>query len=152
MRRVAIVLSVALPLSAVDLWIKAVEPTESWAYHQRSPSWLLLSLTVLAATVIVTRIPSPLVPPAAGVLAGGVLGNTLSALWNGMAVPNPLMVTGSQSIVAFNLADVWSLAGIFLLTSAIGIWLVRNRHLLPTTAQSLTACSAALRRLRRPAP
>ena len=54
-------------------------------------------------------------PPAAGVLAGGLLGNTLSAAWNGMAVPNPLVVTGEQSVVAFNLADVWALVGIFLL-------------------------------------
>jgi hypothetical protein len=144
MRRLAVVLSVAVPLAAADLWVKAVEPTAPWAYHQRSGSWLLLSLALLAATIVVTRIPSSAVPPAAGVLAGGLLGNTLSAVWNGMAVPNPLVVNGEQSIVAFNLADVWALVGIFLLMASIGVWLIGNRELIPTTAQA----RAALRKVR----
>jgi hypothetical protein len=147
MGRLAIVLSIAIPLAAADLLLKAVEPTAPWAYHQRSDSWLLLSLALLAATVMVTRIPSSAVPPAAGVLAGGLLGNVLSATWNGMAVPNPLVVNGDQSVVAFNLADVWALSGIFLLMSAIAIWLVRNRELLPDTAQARTAFRKARRRL-----
>jgi hypothetical protein len=145
MKRLVIVVSVAAPLAAADLWVKAIEPTAPWAYHHRSGTWLLLSLALLAATVIVTRIPSSAVPPAAGVLAGGLLGNTLSAAWNGMAVPNPLVFTGEQSVVAFNLADVWALVGIFLLMAAIGIWLIGNRELLPTTAQA----RAALRNRRR---
>jgi hypothetical protein len=145
MGRLVIVLSVAVPLAAADLWVKAAEPTAPWAYHHRSGSWLLLSLALLAATVMVTRIPSSAVPPAAGVLAGGLLGNTLSAAWNGMTVPNPLVVTGEQSVVAFNLADVWALAGIVLLMASIGIWLVSNRELLPTTAQARNA----LRNVRR---
>ena len=147
MGRLVIVLSVAIPLAGADLLLKAVEPTAPWAYHQRSGSWLLLSLALLAATVMVTRIPSSAVPPAAGVLAGGLLGNMLSATWNGMAVPNPLVVTGDQSVVAFNLADVWALTGIFLLMAAIAVWLVRNRELLPDTAQARAAFRRARRRL-----
>ncbi len=127
--------------------MKAVEPTAPWAYHHRSSSWLLLSLVLLSATVAVTRIPSVAVPPAAGLLAAGLLGNTLSAAWNGMAVPNPLVVTGERSIIAFNLADVWALTGIVLLMAAIGIWLVGHREALPTPAQA----RAALRRPRPPA-
>lgn len=72
-------LAVALPLAALDLWVKASEPTQAWAYHPRSFGWLLLSVSLVAGMVIVTRIPSLLVAPAAGVLAGGLLGNSLSA-------------------------------------------------------------------------
>jgi hypothetical protein len=53
-----------------------------------------------------------------------------------MRVPNPIVLAGNRAIVAFNLADVWALAGIVLLVAAIGTWLVRNRELLPTHAQA----------------
>ena len=62
--------------------------------------------------MLVTRIPSLLIPPAGGILAGGILGNTLSAAWNGMAVPNPFILAGDHETLAFNLADVWALVGI----------------------------------------
>ena len=112
--RIGIMLCVALPLAAADLLVKANEPTEPWAYHERSLGWLALSLALLAGMVVIARIPSVLVAPAAGVLAGGVLGNSLSAAWNGMEVPNPLdRRRRSTASIAFNLADVWALAGIF---------------------------------------
>jgi hypothetical protein len=136
MRRVGIVLAVALPLVAVDLWLKSAYPTEPWAYHERSLAWLLLSLFLLASLMFVARIPSALVPPAAGVLTAGLLGNVLSASWNNMRVPNPIVLSGERTTVALNLADVWALAGIFLLVAAIGTWLVRNRELLPTHAEA----------------
>ena len=129
--RIAVVLAVALPLAAVDLVLKATRETPAWAYHERSLGWLLACVFVLAALVLVTRVPSHFVPPAAGVLAGGVLGNALSAAWTGLLVPNPLVVTGDDAVVAFNLADLWVLAGVAGLVTSIGIWLVRNRHALP---------------------
>ena len=46
--RIGIMLGVALPLAAADLVVKASEPTEPWAYHERSLGWLLLSLSLLA--------------------------------------------------------------------------------------------------------
>jgi hypothetical protein len=145
--RIGIMLGVALPLAAADLVVKASEPTEAWAYHERSLGWLLFSLSMLAGMVVVTRIPSVLVAPAAGVLAGGLLGNSLSAAWNGMEVPNPLVFAGDRNLIAFNLADVWALAGIFLLVLAIGVWLIRNRALIPPPAEVRATRGRAFRRL-----
>jgi hypothetical protein len=129
--RILVALAVALPLAGADLMHKLARPTPEWAWHERSPSWLLLCLVLLAGLLVLVRVPSILVPPAAGVLAGGVLGNVLSAVWNGLEVPNPIVVTGGDAIVAFNLADVWVLVGVIALFSVIGTWLVRNRGLLP---------------------
>jgi hypothetical protein len=130
MGRLGVMLCVALPLAALDLYVKASRPTEPWAYHQRSYGWLLLSVSLLAAMTLVVRIPSTLVAPAAGILAGGLLGNSLSAAWNGMEVPNPLIVESQHALIAFNLADVWAVAGIVLLVCTIGGWLIRHRAVL----------------------
>jgi len=145
--RIGIMLGVALPLAAADLLVKASEPTEVWAYHERSFGWLLLSVSLLAGMVVIARIPSLLVAPAAGVLAGGLLGNSLSAAWNGMEVPNPLVFVGNRGVIAFNLADIWALAGIFLLVLALGAWLIRNRHLIPPPAEVRATRGRAFRRL-----
>jgi hypothetical protein len=145
--RVWIMLGVALPLAAADLFVKASEPTQAWAYHQRSLAWLLFSFSMLAGMVVVTRIPSILVAPAAGVLAGGLLGNSVSAAWNGMEVPNPLVFVSDRGLIAFNLADVWALAGTLLLVLAIGAWLIRNRALIPATAEVRATRGRAFRRL-----
>jgi FtsH-binding integral membrane protein len=146
MRGVAIMVGVALPLAALDLYVKASEPTEPWAYHERSLGWLVLSVFLLAGMVLIARIPSRLVAPAAGVLAAGVLGNGLSAVWNGMEVPNPFVVDADRALIAFNLADVWALTGICLLVLAIGTWLIRNRHLLSPTAAGRSSAVEAFRR------
>jgi hypothetical protein len=136
MARVSVVLSVALALALADLTWKAVEPTPAWAFHQRSLGWLALSILTLVGTLAVVRIPARWIPVAAGLLAGGVLGNTLSAAWNDLTVPNPIVVRGDTSVIAFNLADVWALLGIVMLTTVIGTWLVRNRRLLPSGVEA----------------
>jgi hypothetical protein len=125
-------LAFALPLAAVDLITKALLPTEDWAYHQRSPAWGLLCCIVLVGLLVVCRVPTLLVPPATGFLMAGVVGNGLSAVLNGFVVPNPLVIEGNQSVVAFNLADVWAVVGILSLMVVIAVWLIRNRHLLPS--------------------
>lgn len=130
--RLAIVLAVALPLAAADLALKVVRPTPSWAWHQRSLTWLVLCVVVLACVLLVLRIPSRLVPPAAGLLAAGVAGNALSAAWNDLRVPNPIVLVGDDAAVAFNLADVWVLAGLAGLFAVVAAWLIRNREALPT--------------------
>jgi len=145
--RIGIMLGVALPLAAADLFVKASEPTEVWAYHERSFGWLLLSVSLLAGMVAIARIPSLLVAPAAGVLAGGLLGNSLSAAWNEMKVPNPLVFGGDRGVIAFNLADIWALVGIFLLVLALGAWLIRNRDLIPPPAEVRATRGRAFRRL-----
>ena len=128
--RIGIMLGVALPLAAVDLLVKSSRPTEAWAYHERSFGWLLLSIALLAGMVFIVRVPSLPVAAAAGVLSGGVLGNSLSAAWNEMSVPNPFIVVSGRSVIAFNLADIWVLVGIVLLVLGLGAWLVRNRDLI----------------------
>jgi hypothetical protein len=140
-------LCVALPLAAVDLLVKATMPTESWAHHERSLGWLALSLGLFAGMIVVSRIPSALVAPAAGLLAAGLLGNSFSAAWNGMEVPNPLIVDGDRGLIAFNPADVFALAGIFALVAAIGIWLIRNRDLIPPPDEVRATRGRAFRRL-----
>lgn len=129
--RLAVALAVAVPLVLVDLAVKAARPTPWWAWHERSLGWLVLCVVVLAALVPVLRVPGVLVPPAAGVLAGGVLGNALSAAWNDLEVANPLVIQGDRAVLAFNLADVWVLAGLAGLFAVLGVWLVRNREGLP---------------------
>ena len=140
-------LCVALPLAATDLLVKAHEPTEPWAYHQRSLGWLALSISLLAGMAVIARIPSALVAPAAGVVAGGVLGNSLSAAWNDMEVPNPLILGGDNPVIAFNLADIWALTGILLLVCTLGVWLIRNRDLIPPPDEVRSSRGRAFRRL-----
>jgi lipoprotein signal peptidase len=131
MTRQATVLAVALPLAVADLVWKGVATTPAWAYHPRSPGWLLLCLLLVIGALVVVRVPSAVVPLAAGLLAGGVLGNALSAAWNGLRVPDPIIAVAGTSVIAFNLADVFTLIGIISLTSALAVALIRHRHLLP---------------------
>ena len=145
--RVGIMLGVALPLAAADLLVKASVPTAAWAHHERSLGWLALSLALFAGMIAVSRIPSALVAPAAGLLAAGLLGNSFSAAWNGMEVPNPLVVGGDRGLIAFNPADVFALAGIFALVVVIGVWLIRNRGLIPPPDEVRATRGRAFRRL-----
>ena len=147
MGRIGILLAVALPLAAADLVVKANVPSEPWAYHERSFIWLALTLCLFGGVIAVTRVPSRLVAPAAGILAGGLLGNALSAAWNDMSVPNPIVVNVGEGVIALNLADIWALSGIFLLVLALGYWLIVNRDRLPPPAEVRATRGRAFRRL-----
>jgi hypothetical protein len=129
-------LLVALPLVVADLAVKEAVGTPDWAYHQRTLGWAVLCCSLLVALALLVRLPAQFLPVSAGVLSGGVIGNGLSAAWNGLAVPNPLVIERSTSIVAFNLADIWILSGIAAVILVVGTWLVRNRHLLPARRRS----------------
>lgn len=130
MRAVA-AFALALPLVAADLWLKAEALTPDWAYHRRSLAWVALCLGLVPLLVFLTRIPAALIPPAAGILLAGLLGNLLSALTNGLEVPNPILIRGDGGELAFNLADLYSIIGVALLVATISVWLVHNRDLLP---------------------
>jgi lipoprotein signal peptidase len=105
-------------------------------------------VVTFVAMLLVVRIPARWIPVAAGLLAGGVLGNALSAAWNDLTVPNPIVVEGEAGMIAFNLADIWALVGIVALTAAIGTWLIRNREVLPAPAEVRARCAGAIRRRR----
>lgn len=143
--RLAVLLAVALPLALVDLAHKASAETQWWAYHERSLAWLALCFVLFVATIGLSRIPAAGVAPAAGLLAAGVLGNAMSAAWNDLRVPNPIVLRGDHMILAFNLADVCALIGILAVLVTLSVWLVRNRELLPPPREFW---SAGLRRRR----
>jgi len=125
MRRAA---AFAIPLTALDLLVKRVGSTPEWAYHARSTSWLVLCFVLLAAIIVLLRVPSRLVPPAAGVLAAGVLGNGLSALTSGdLVVPNPLVIRAAGEVVAFNLADIFVFVGLATILPVLARELIIRR-------------------------
>ena len=146
MTRVAVVLGLALPLAAIDLAWKAIATTPDWAYHPRSLGWLALSFALFLATLGVARVPSAIAPIAAGVMAGGVLGNALSAAANGLRVPDPIVAYTSNMVIAFNPADVFTTIGTLALTATLAVALIRNRQLLPTRQQATERWARALGR------
>jgi lipoprotein signal peptidase len=95
--------------------------------HERSAGWATVSLGLLVVAFLVARLPSRLLALAAGVFAGGLTGNLVSAVTRHDLVPNPFTVGD----VAFNVADVFVLAGIVLGIVATMRLAVRFRHLLP---------------------
>jgi hypothetical protein len=61
--------------------------------------------------------------PSRRVVAGGALGNVVSADRHGGSVPNPIVV----GVVALNLADVFVLLGVPILVFALARVSIRNR-------------------------
>jgi lipoprotein signal peptidase len=113
--------------------------TPSWAYHPRGPGWLLVCLSLVAVALVTARRSSLVAAFAAGIMAGGLLGNVLSASWNDLRVPDPIIVFSRHGGIAFNLADVFTTVGILALTTMIAHALVRNRHLVATREEARAA-------------
>jgi lipoprotein signal peptidase len=118
MARCAVALvGTAILLAAVDLAYKVAAGGGN--VHPRSALYVVVVIALLTAwvgTILAARSMSLAI--GGGVLAGGALGNVLSlAVWPG--VPNPLVL----DLLAFNLADVFVLAG-FALVGAITLDLV----------------------------
>jgi hypothetical protein len=129
--RVAIVVSLAAPLAGIDLLVKSVLPTPPLFFHQRSGEWMILSAVVLVFALLLTRFPSRLLAGSAGLLAAGVLGNLVSARLHHGRVPNLFVIASGDQELAFNLADLFALGGIALLTVAAVRLTLRYRHRLP---------------------
>src|SRR3712207_3461842 len=89
-RACAIVVGAAA-LAAADLTLKAAVTTPSLVLHERSWAWIALSFALLVACLASARIDSPLLAVAAGVTAGGVLGNGISWLVYDGRIPDPLL-------------------------------------------------------------
>ena len=117
----------AVVLVAVDQLVKATVTTPVWAFHERSYGWIALSTAVLVGAFFLSLVPSRAVAVAAGVMSAGVIGNLVSARWDGNRVPNPLVIGDYERGIAFNLADVFFLVGNMLLMTALIVMLVRRR-------------------------
>ena len=128
----SVVLVAASLLASVDLIMKLTLPTPEWAFHQRSGAWAALSVILLVGAAALARVPSRAVAVAAGVMSGGVLGNLVSALWDGFLVPNPLVVGNQIDGIAFNFADVtFSVGNLILMVALMGVTIRHRDRLIP---------------------
>jgi lipoprotein signal peptidase len=101
-------------LAAVDIGAEAVVASPAWADHQRSAAWWILSVATLCQSIWLCLVPSRVVTAGAGLLGGGVLANLVSAQRHD-AVLNPFVIEMGNRGVAFNLADIFIVAGITVL-------------------------------------
>ncbi|HVC87743.1 MAG TPA: signal peptidase II [Gaiellaceae bacterium] len=121
MRTIALV---AAPLLLLDLAEEASAPVYG---HPRGPGYVVVAGLLCAAIfALVPRVASRGLAVAGGIAAAGALGNLISALaWRG-GVPNPIVAGG----IAFNLADVFVLAGAVALVAGALLHALRNPTLL----------------------
>jgi lipoprotein signal peptidase len=103
-------------------------------HHVRSPAAALaMAVFVVALVALVPRFPSRTAQVGAGIAAGGALGNLVSVLAWSQGVPDPIVWEGATRGVAFNLADVFAVAGDAVMISALIVHVMRNRALLRTS-------------------
>jgi prepilin signal peptidase PulO-like enzyme (type II secretory pathway) len=133
--RLPLVVVPAAALAAADLIVKASVPTAGWAFHHRSDAWVALSIVLLVGALGLIAVPSRAVALAGGVMCGGVIGNLVSARWEGNRVPNPLVIGHYGHGVAFNLADVFFLLGNLMLMAALIAVVFNNRDRLPASRE-----------------
>jgi lipoprotein signal peptidase len=118
--------SIALVFASTDVVHKFIDVAH--VHHARSPFVALIIAALFAALVVfVPRIPSNAAAIGAGIAGGGALGNLVSLLWWADGVPDPFVVAGTERALAFNLADLYALAGDALLVSAAVVYGVRHR-------------------------
>jgi hypothetical protein len=120
--RLTLVLVPAATLAAVDLAVNDALPGAG-SFHQRSQLWFALTATLVVVLLALAVLPSRLAAASVGVVAGGVLGNLVSAAEHGGRVPNPIVI-GS---FALNPADIFVLAGVPVMVFALARVSIRNR-------------------------
>jgi hypothetical protein len=111
-----VLFATATLVAAVDLAHKA--SVDALSFHGRSPAYVILVLGLAAGwagAILVTRSP-------ALALGGGVLLVASLALWPG--VPNLIELEP----IAFNLADLFVVAGFLLTSAAAFVYAARNRE------------------------
>lgn len=117
---------IAVSFAALDLLHKSSATTE---FHHARTRFVILVMTALIVGLIVfvPRVPSNAASVGAGIACGGALGNLISLLVWSEGVPDPFVVTTAMHGLAFNLADVFALAGDVVLLSAVVVHGMRNR-------------------------
>jgi hypothetical protein len=146
--RLLLVVGLAIALALADLAVKAALETDARHFHDRSGTWVAFSYGLLLTAIGLARLPSRAVAIGAGLLAGGVAGNLLSARWYDGSVPNPLVVGDSTHGIAFNVADLFVLAGTAVLLVSLALLAIRKQdRLLPPRPWE----TALVRRLHRAA-
>jgi lipoprotein signal peptidase len=124
--RRTLLVCIAVSFAAIDLAHKS--STHAEFHHARTPFIALIMAAVITALVVlVPRVPSNAAACGAGIACGGALGNFISLLAWSQGVPDPLVVSGTQYGVAFNLADLFAITGDALLLSAIVLYGMRHR-------------------------
>ena len=124
--RRTLLVCIAISFALIDLVHKSFVPAEF--HHARTPFIALIMVAVIAALIVlVPRVPSNAAACGAGIARGGALGNFISLLAWSQGVPDPLVVSGTQHGVAFNLADLFAITGDALLLSAIVLYGIRHR-------------------------
>lgn len=111
---VAVIALVAVVLAAVDQVSKRILASDPALVHHRSTTWMFLSGVCLVGALLAARVRDGRLSAAAGVFAGGVLGNLISARWENGNIPNPLLLGSESTGIAMNLADVFILLGLVL--------------------------------------
>jgi hypothetical protein len=125
-RRRWLLIGTAGVVATIDLLHKTAVSTPY--HHLRSTAVVAVAaLVILALVMLVPRVPSRAASLGAGLAAGGALGNLVSVLAWSEGVPDPLVVAGARYGIAFNLADVFALAGDAMLVSAAVVYGLRNR-------------------------
>lgn len=122
--RLSLTIAPALAIAVLDLAVKRLDPAHVIDLHQRSHGWSVLTCVLLVIVLALTVVPSRLAAFAAGVVAGGIIGNLASALADGGRIPNPLVIGN----VAFNIGDVVVIAGVPLLVVALARVAIGHRE------------------------
>lgn len=124
--RRTLLVCIAVSFAAIDLAHKSF--THAEFHHARTPFIALIMAAVITALVVlVPRVPSNAAACGAGIACGGALGNFISLLAWSQGVPDPLVISGTQYGLAFNLADLFAITGDTLLLSAVVLYGIRHR-------------------------
>jgi Signal peptidase (SPase) II len=108
-RRTLVLLAVAF--ASVDLTHKLVVHAD---YHHVRTRYMAFAMVAVITGLVtfVPRVPSRAALLGAAVAIGGALGNLCSLfIWARQGVPDPLVVRGETTGLAFNLADVFAVVG-----------------------------------------
>jgi lipoprotein signal peptidase len=120
-------LLLAVAFACIDLTHKFVVHADY--HHVRSRYVAFAMVAVITGLVtLVPRVPSTAALLGASVAVGGALGNLCSLfIWSHRGVPDPLVVQGGTTGLAFNLADVFAVVGGIVMVSAVVVHGMRRQ-------------------------